>query len=210
MFKDRIDAAIQLAKKLEKYKNTPGIILAIPRGGVPIGAIIAKTLGMPLEIILSKKIGHPKNPEYAIGSATMQEVIINENVPDVPKDYIQIEAARVQQNLKQKYADLMGDTKPTNVKDKTVILIDDGIATGSTVLASIALIKKSKPAKIIVAIPVATEEAIKKIKNVVDEVYCVLIPAIFYGVGQFYTDFEQVSDEEVKALLFQSSTIEKA
>ena len=132
MFKDRIDAAIQLAKKLEKYKNTPGIILAIPRGGVPIGAIIAKTLGMPLEIILSKKIGHPQNPEYAIGSATMQEVIINENIPDIPKDYIQIEAARVQQNLKQKYADLMGDTKPTNLKDKTVILIDDGIATGST------------------------------------------------------------------------------
>lgn len=201
MFKDRYDAAKQLAEKLNKYKNENGVVLAVPRGGVPLGYIVAKDLGFPLEIVLSKKIGHPYNSEYAIGAATSYGAIINENIKDVDPNYIRNETIRLQKELEVKFKLFMGEQKPVDLENKTVIVVDDGIATGYTLLATIQSIKQSKPRKIIIAVPVAPPSSVSKFKDQVDEFICLLIPEDFQGVGQFYLDFSQVSDDEVIRLL---------
>jgi|ERR1019366_4048378 predicted phosphoribosyltransferase len=209
MFKNRTDAAIQLAEKLKKYKSKNGIVLAIPRGGVPIGYIIAKELEFPLEITLSKKIGHPGNPEYAIGSVSLDGIVINDNVPGVSMNYFQQESDRIIKNLKTKFDYYMGDRKMTDLKDKTVIIVDDGIATGSTIIATIHSIRKKNPKEIIIAVPVAPSKVIDKLKNIADEIVCINAPNEFFGVGQFYEDFSQVSDQEVIQLLQKANTGEQ-
>lgn len=207
MFKDRYEAAMLLAKKLEKYKNKNGIILAVPRGGVPIGYYIAKELDLPLEIILSKKIGHPHNPEYAIGSVSLHGKIINENLTDVSMDYINKEADRILVGLKEKFKLYMGNRKATDLKDKTVIVVDDGIATGNTILATLEMLKTSNPKEIIIAIPVSPPDTARKLSKLVDEFICLDTPEDFMGVGQFYRNFSQVSDEEVIKFLDDASKI---
>lgn len=208
MFKDRNEAAILLAKKLDKYKHKDGVVLAVPRGGLPVGFIIAKELGFPLEVVLSKKIGHPRNPEFAIGSVSLHGAIINDGVLDVSTDYIQNEANRIQKSLKEKFKLYMGKRKQINLKDKTVIIVDDGIATGSTILATIDVIRKSGPREIIVAVPVAPPSAVDKFTNAVDEFICLLIPDDFMGVGQFYENFSQVSDEEAIQILSEANKLQ--
>jgi predicted phosphoribosyltransferase len=207
MFKDRYDAAKQLVVRLEKYKNKNGIILAVPRGGVPLGYEVAKTLDLPLEIILSKKIGHPSNPEFAIGSVTLNGPIIDESAKEVSKEYIKTESERILKTLKEKFKLFMGNRKPTELKDKTVIIVDDGIATGNTILATIEAIKKSKPKEIVIAVPVAPPSTIRRLSGFADEVICLLTPENFMGVGQFYENFSQVSDEEVIQLLNEANKI---
>ncbi len=207
MFENRYEAALQLAGKLQEFKNKDGVVLAVPRGGVPIGYTIAKELGLPLEIILSKKIGHPYNPEYAIGSVSLHGAIIDERVTDVPMDYIQKEADRILSGLKEKFKLFMGDRKPTDLTGKIVIIVDDGIATGNTILATIKSIEKSNPQKIIIAVPVAPPATVSKLSKVADEIVCLLIPENFSGVGQFYYDFSQVSDDEVIELLQKANKI---
>lgn len=196
MFRDRSEAGLLLAQKLKKYKNMPGIVLAVPRGGVPVAYEVAKELGFPIEVILTKKIGHPGNKEYAIGAASMTDyfVIPHENVT---QKYIEQELVRIRTRLKEMYLRFMGDKEPENLEGKTVIVIDDGIATGNTLLGTVQVLKKSNPGKIIIGVPVASESAVRKLSKEVDEVVAVFIPEEFYGVGAFYEDFAQVSDEEV-------------
>jgi putative phosphoribosyl transferase len=196
MFRDRSEAGLLLAQKLKKYKNMPGIVLAVPRGGVPVAYEVAKELGFPIEVILTKKIGHPGNKEYAIGAASLTDyfVIPHENVT---QKYIEQELVRIRTRLKEMYLRFMGDKEPENLEGKTVIVIDDGIATGNTLLGTIQVLKKSNPGKIIIGVPVASESAVRKLSKEVDEVVAVFIPEEFYGVGAFYEDFAQVSDEEV-------------
>ena len=201
MFNNREDAALKLADKLEKFKNTDGVILAIPRGGVPIGFAIAKKLNLPLEIIMSKKIGHPLNPEYAIGSVTMHNVIINENNKDVSKEYIQNEHLKILNKLKEKYKIFMGEKNQTNFKNKTLIIVDDGIATGNTIIAAIEDIKQNKPKEIIIATPVAPKNVASKLSKLVNEFICLELPIEFMAIGQFYNNFSQVTDEEVVELI---------
>ena len=200
MIRNRQDAAEKLTERLRKYEGENGIVLAIPRGGIPIGAYIAKELGFPVEVILSKKIGHPGNPEFAIGAVSMDSVEVNENLP-VPKEYIEKETRKIQEELKRRYQLFMGDHQPADLHNKLVILVDDGIATGHTLMATILMIKKQNPAKLIVAVPVAPPAAIREFTPKVDELICLLAPPDFYAVGQFYEDFQQVSDEEVIAAL---------
>lgn len=209
MFKDRYDAAMELALKLEKFKGTDGIVLAIPRGGVPIGYVIAKDLDFPLEIVLSKKIGHPSNSEYAIGSVSLDGLVINEDVSGVSEEYIYKAAGKILQDLKTKFKYYMGDREPTDLKDKTVIIVDDGIATGSTIIATVHSVRKMNPKKIIVAAPVASPPSISKIKSIVDEIVVLLTPQNFMGVGQFYYDFSQVEDEEVILQLKEANSNSK-
>jgi putative phosphoribosyl transferase len=196
IFQNRIDAARQLAQRLKNYKNEEGVILAIPRGGVPIAYEIAKELEWPLDLMLTKKLGHPKHKEYAIGAVGLNEKILIPH-PDIPESYIESETEAIRSRLTQMRQKFMGDKQPENVKGKTVILIDDGIATGNTILASVEILRKQHPAKIIVAVPVASYSAVRKLSSKADEVIVLSIPEEFYGVGQFYFDFTQVSDEEV-------------
>lgn len=209
MYYDRLEAGYILAKELEKYKNTPGVVLAVPRGGIPIAYVVAKELEMPIDLLLTKKIGHPMNSEYAIGAVSLTDRYL---VPheDVPDDYINKETERIRKRLKEMYFNFMGDKEPESLKDKTVIIIDDGIATGNTLLSTIGMIKKSKPAKIVIAVPVASDSAVEKLSAAVDEVICPLIPDYFYGVGAFYENFGQVSDEEVMEYLDKFRELKKA
>lgn len=208
MFKDRYEAAMQLAKKLEKFKNKDGIVLAVPRGGVPIGYVVAKELGLPLEVILSKKIGHPYNPEFAVGSVSLYGTVINDSIIDFSMEYIHKEVERLLKVLNEKNKLYMGNRKPTDLKDKTVIIVDDGIATGNTILATLEGLRKCKPKEIIIAVPVAPPSTVSKLSKYVDEFICLLTPDNFSAVGQFYDTFLQVSDDEVIKLLHDSEKLE--
>ena len=207
ILQDRKEAGILLSQKLEKYQNSDAIILAVPRGGVPIGYEISKNLHLPLDIILSKKIGHPLNKEYAIGAVSLDSTIINQH-PDIPKEYIEREIKQLRESMKDKYNLYMGYRKPANIKGKTVIVVDDGIATGNTLLASIEMLKKRHPKKIIVAVPVVPFDTVKVFEQNTDEFVYLMAPKDFGGVGRFYESFEQVADDEVIRMLGVANLIE--
>jgi putative phosphoribosyl transferase len=208
MFHDRLQAGLLLAAKLKKYKNDNGIVLAVPRGGVPVAYAVALELGFPVEVILTKKIGHPVNMEYAIGAASLTDyfVIPHENVSE---EYIQQELIGIRSRLKEMYERFMGDKVPEQLEGKTVIVIDDGIATGNTILGTVNILKKSKPGKIIIAVPVASQTAVWKLSKEVDEIVTVMSPEHFYGVGAFYQDFTQVTDDEVMFYLDKLKELQK-
>ena len=209
IFQNRIEAGLLLADKLKNYQAGTGLVLAIPRGGVPVAYAVAKELGLPIELILTKKIGHPTNKEYAIGAASLTDyfTIPHENVTE---EYIQAEIVRIRTRLKEMYKIFMGDQQPADLQGKTVIIIDDGIATGNTLLGTIQLLRKSKPGKMIIAVPVASRSAVNKLAKEVDEIIVVYVPDQFYGVGAFYEDFEQVTDEEVIYYLEKMRELKKA
>lgn len=200
-FKDRIQAAELLSQKLSAYKNSNGIVLAIPRGGVPLGAVVAMHLNLPLNILLSKKIGHPTNKEYAIGAVTLYGEHLNDQASYVSKEYIESEIEKIRENLLIRQNLFMGNESLPNLKDKVVIIIDDGIATGETIIAGIEQLRTQKPQKIIVAVPVSPNDSANRISELADKFICLYIPMDFNGVGEFYDNFEQVSDDKVKALL---------
>lgn len=199
-FLNRYDAAMQLAPLLEKYKGNQGVILAVPRGGVPIGYHLARYLDFPLDLLMSKKIGHPANEEFAIGAVGLEGSIV-ESTYDIPKDYIERETSRIRKSLAERYKEFMGNKEPLDIKNKIVIVVDDGIATGKTILVTLKLLRTKNPQKIIVAVPVSSVEAANLIAKEADEFICLHTPEPFYGVGRFYKDFSQTSDEEVMLLL---------
>ncbi|ARV14797.1 phosphoribosyltransferase [Polaribacter sp. SA4-12] len=203
IFKDRIEAGNLLASKLEAYRGQNAIILAIPRGGVPLGYIIAKKLHLPLEVVLSKKIGHPLHKEYAIGAVTLKSKVLSDAATEVGKNYIEEEIKRIRTLLTKRYQEYYSNRTPLKLKDKILIIVDDGIATGNTILSTIEMLHKEKPEKILVAIPVASQSAIQKLRNTpfIDDVICLNTPVNFRAVGQFYQNFDQVDDAEVKILL---------
>lgn len=200
LFKDRSEAGLLLSQKLNKYKHTNTIILAVPRGGVPVGNSLAKNLHLPLDIILSKKIGHPYNKEFAIGAVSQDSIIIDHD-NKIPQKYIDAEIIRLQEVLRGKYEYYRGTQKPLDIEGKNIILVDDGIATGNTLLASIAMLRKKNPAKIIVAVPVLPYEMVPVFKKNADELVYIIASKDFSGVGSFYELFNQVEDEEVIQIL---------
>lgn len=199
-FKDRYDAATQLAKKLEKYKGRDGVVMAIPRGGVPLGYVIAKHIDFDLDLLMTKKLGHPSNPEFAIGAVGLEDAIIEER-EGIPEEYIEKQSANIHRQLKERYKHFMGEKKPVNIEGRIVIVVDDGVATGRTILATLKMLRSGNPGKLVVAVPVASEQATERISKEVDEFVCLYTPFPFYGVGRFYTDFTQTTNEEVKTLL---------
>jgi putative phosphoribosyl transferase len=207
MLKDRIEAGLLLSEKLKKYKNSNTIVLAVPRGGVPVAAIIAKSLHLPLDIVLSKKIGHPYNKEFAIGAVSMDSMIIDEH-PDVPKEYIEKEIVKLRKLMREKYEIYMGNREPLDIEGKNIIVVDDGIATGNTLLVSINMLRKKNPAKIIVAVPVIPYETLPVFEKNTDEFVYLIASKSFRGVGGFYEDFNQVEDDEVIKLLSVESPTE--
>ena len=206
LFKDREEAGSLLAEKLLEYENTNSIILAIPRGGVPVGYVISQKLNLPMDIILSKKIPHPYNKELAIGAVSMDDEIVD-YYPNISKNYINSEISRIREVLKKKQQLFVGNDKPLDVKGKNVILVDDGIATGNTVLVSIKSLRKLKPAKIIVAVPVLPYEDLKIFQQEADEFVYIEASNYFRGVGAFYEHFEQVDDDVVVEMLSATTSI---
>lgn len=202
MFKDRTDAGKQLAQRLLSYKDKDVVVVAIPRGGLPLGAAVAEALHAPLDVVLTKKIGHPLNKEYAIGAISLEHTYITKSV-DATADYIEAETKRIRELLRQRQDQYYKNAKPVNLKNKIVIVVDDGLATGNTMRASLPLLKNADPLKIIVAVPVASASAIQKLENspFVDEVVCLQQPENFMSVGQFYKAFNPVLDESAIQIL---------
>src|SRR3569623_1887283 len=168
LFVDRIDAAQRLAQKLQKYKGKGGVVLAVPRGGVPIGYYIAIQIGFELDLLMTKKLGHPSNEEFAIGAVGLEGSIIEEQ-NGISPEYIKAETAKIRQQLKERYQKFMGESKPMNIEGKVAIIVDDGIATGRTVLATLKILQNKNPEKLVVAVPVASEQAAERISKEVDE-----------------------------------------
>jgi putative phosphoribosyl transferase len=200
IFQDRMDAGLALSRHLQHYKRVDGVMLAVPRGGVPVALPVARILELPLEIVLSKKIGHPLHKEYAIGAVSLTGTIIAPNAL-ASEEYIEQETIHIREQLREMYVKYMGNKKPTPVKGKVVIIVDDGVATGNTLLSTIDIIRNARPRKLVVAVPVASQQAAKKLSEVTDEFVCAWIPSQFHSVGEFYLDFTQVSDEEVVEML---------
>ncbi|MEM2759400.1 MAG: phosphoribosyltransferase [Nitrososphaerales archaeon] len=204
-FKDRTDAGLQLAAKLSWLRDKSDvIILAIPRGGVIVADVIAKSLNATLDVVIPRKLGAPNNPELAIG-AVMHDgsSYINEYVMTVLRienDYVKsetdIQVREIERRLKLFRGNVVYD-----LKSKTVVMVDDGIATGATMMVAIAWIKKQNPNMIILAVPVAPKETVRKLSEIVDETVVLHMPLEFGAVGEFYEDFCQISDDEVMGIL---------
>ncbi len=205
-FADRKDAATQLATKLEKFREDPSaIIVGLPRGGVVTAAAIARILKLPLDIIVTRKIGAPDSPELAIGAVTEAgEILRNDQLIadfNVSDDYIKDEAAKQQQEAQRRLQAYRGDRPALNLTGKTVLLVDDGVATGATMKAAIVSAKAKGAGKVVVAVPVAPPETVAALKRLADEAICLHSPEDFSAIGQFYARFAQVTDEEVIQLL---------
>ena len=199
-FKDREEAANKLIESLSEYKGKNPLILAIPRGAVPMAKMIAEDLQGELDVVLVHKIGAPGNPEYAIGSTDERgNVHVNIDIPKIDPKYIE-ETAQAELKVLKKRRETYGKN-PIDPKDRVVIIVDDGIATGSTMLAAVRSIKQYAPKKLIAAIGVAPPNAVDALEKEVDEVVCLETPVMFFAVGQFFENFPQVSDEEVISII---------
>ena len=203
MFKDRKEAGGLLAKRLSAYKDKKNtLVLAIPRGGVVVGYEIAMGLNADLDIIVVKKIGAPGNPELAIGAASSNDYYINEDVAkDIADRDLKEGIKAKQKEAKERYNLLRGRKASSSIKNKIIILTDDGIATGATMMLAAQILKKQKPKKLVIAIPVAPPETITKLKKIADKVICLNPAKYLMAIGEFYSNFVQTEDEEVKKLL---------
>lgn len=206
IFKDRCDAGRQLAAQLAFLKNQSNVIvLGIPRGGVVVSAEVARALHAPLDVFLAHKLGAPFNPELAIGALTstgellLDDLLVRELQIDEPD--IAREAEHQRKEIERRTKAYRQERPPLDVQNKIVVLIDDGVATGSTVLASLRALRKQQPAKLILAIPVGPAETIHRLARECDQLIVLDTPEPFWAVGRFYLQFGQTSDEEVIALL---------
>ena len=204
MFSNRTDAGKQLAKKLEFVKKENPVILAIPRGGVVVADAVASFLDCKLDIIVSRKIGAPHNPELAIGAVLHDgSYFPNSDVVKmlkVPQSYIDSEAAEQMKEIQRRLIIYRGSTY-YDLKEKTVVLVDDGLATGATMVVAALWVKKQNPKNIIVAVPVGSRETVQKLSEIVDEVVVLSMPSFFNAVGQFYENFDQVEDSKVQEIM---------
>lgn len=206
IFRDRIDAGQHLAARLAKYANRSDVlVLALPRGGVPVAYEVARQLDAPLDVFLVRKLGVPGHEELAMGAiATGGVRVINEDIVGylrIPGEVIDAVAEAEEQELERREHAYRSDRPPPDVEGRVVILIDDGLATGSTMRAAAAALRKLNPARIVVAVPVSSPETCDEFRSEVDEIVCAVTPEPFRGVGMWYDDFSQTTDEEVRELL---------
>ena len=209
MFKDRTEAGKRLAQKLKEELSTQllaeSIVLSIPRGGVAIGGEISQSLGLPLDCLITKKIPSPGNEELAIGAVAEGGVVVWEEELcqrlGISSDYKQEIVKKKIIELEKKQQDFKCGRPPLQMKDKVVILTDDGVATGSTIKAAIAVVASFDPKEIIVVVPVIAQDSLEEIKEKTDKVIYLEAPEMFFSVGQFYENFEQLSDEQVINIL---------
>ncbi len=212
-FKDRTDAGRRLAALLQEYRGREGVVLALPRGGVPVGLEVARALDMPLDLVIARKIGHPDNPEYAIAAVTENgELAANpEEVERVDQDWYRRTVAAERQEAQRRHARYLGNRPAAAIAGRVAIVVDDGIATGLTVTAALMDVRRRKPSRLVLAVPVAPRETANRLSRLVDDFIAVGTPEYFMGaVGAYYSDFGQVTDEEVAAILAGARATEPA
>ena len=212
-FKDRKDAGRILADKLSKYTNHPSaVVLALPRGGVPVAYEVAQELGLPLDVLIVRKLGVPNHEELAMGAIASGGIrFLNRSVIEslrILPETLQAVEQREALELMRRESIYRGNRSPIQVEGRIVILIDDGIATGSTMRVAIQLLRAQHVQKIIVATPAAPPSAKWEIEPLVDEFIAVVLPPDFYGVGQFYEDFAQMDDDTIYELVQMGAKIE--
>lgn len=208
-FRDRTEAGEHLARELATYATNQAdvIILGLPRGGIPVAAEVAKKLHAPLDVLVVRKLGLPGYRELAMGAiATGGVRILNRDVVEslkVPSEVIEAITAQERAELARRETSYRGNRPPPDLRDKTVIVVDDGIATGSSMIAAVAALRQSEARQIIVAAPVIAPSTVHEIRERADETAVVMTPDDFAGVGQYYEDFSQTTDDEVRAILAQ-------
>jgi putative phosphoribosyl transferase len=210
-FRNRTEAGQLLARKLRRYADRPNIIvLALPRGGVPVAHEVAKALHTPLDVFLVRKLGVPGQEELAMGAIATGDVrVLNEDVVralKIPQRVIDSVAAQEARELERREHLYRGDRPSRDVNGRTVILVDDGLATGSSMRAAVAALRQKNPRRIVVAVPVAAAATCREFEAEVDEIVCYQTPEPFYSVGLWYEDFSQTTDEEIRQLLERSNT----
>src|SRR5258707_1235454 len=210
LFGDRRDAGRLLADKLATYANRPDVlVLALPRGGVPVASEVARALGAPMDVFVVRKLGVPGYEELAMGAVATGGVrVLNDQLVErlgIPEQMIDAVAARERQELARRERLYRGDRPPPDVRGRTVILVDDGLATGSTMRAAVAALRRQGAARIVVAVPVGAPETCAEFEREADDVICAVTPEPFYAVGLWYGDFSQTTDEEVRDLLEQAA-----
>jgi putative phosphoribosyl transferase len=206
-FRDRSDAGRRLAKALSEYKGRSAVVLALPRGGVPVAAEVAEALDAPLDLVLVRKIGVPTQPELAMGAVvdgTAPIVVRNEEVIELSgttSDEFDAACASELAEIERRRQLYIGERARAEIAGQVVIVIDDGIATGATTRAALQAIRIRKPKELVLAVPVAPPDTIKQLRPEVDALICLETPELFGAIGYFYRDFRQVSDQEVVAIL---------
>ena len=209
LFENRIAAGRSLAKHLAHYADQPGVVvLALPRGGVPVAAEVARALHAPLDVFIVRKLGVPGQEELAMGAiATGGVRIVNDDVVrhlGLSEAVIDAVASKEAKELDRREREYRGTRSAPDVRGRTVILVDDGLATGSTMRAAAAALRKREPARLVVAVPVAAPDTCEEFRTEVDEIVCAETPEPFLGVGRWYHDFSQTTDAEVHRLLAQA------
>lgn len=209
-FQDRRDAGRRLADRLRHLAGDAAVVLALPRGGVPVAFEVAQALHAPLDLVLVRKIGAPGHEEYGIGAVVdgaSPQVVLNEGIIadlSIPRSYVDAEIQRQLAEIERRRAAYLGGRASVPVTGRTVVVVDDGIATGGTVRAALSALRRQSPARLILAVPVAPAEALALAGRDADETICLATPADFVAVGQYYADFTQTTDAEVIDLLARS------
>ena len=207
LFRDRTDAGRQLADKLLRFKDKDPVVLALPRGGVPIGREVAAALNAPMDLILVRKIGAPGQPELALGAVVdgpRPELVINEDVKamlHVTDDFIAREEARQLDEIRRRRALWLGERPRVAIEGRTALIVDDGIATGATVRAALHAVRRARPAHLVLAAPVAPPDTVERLRADADEVVCLATPEMFWAISMFYGSFPQLDDAEVSAMM---------
>jgi putative phosphoribosyl transferase len=210
IFRDRREAGLRLAAALRRFRARDPVVLALPRGGVPVAFEVARALSAPLDLVLVRKVGAPWQPELAVAAVVdgeEMELVVNQDVVDalgLSEGYVREAAKREVEEIERRRRAYLGGCERVPVAGRTAIVVDDGIATGATMRAALRAARRREPGRLVLAVPVAPPEAVDALRSEVEEVVCLETPFRFGAIGAFYADFRQVSDDEVRGLLEQA------